>query len=175
MEHIEYGGEGFNNPHVVVDLENHRVKKNQIESKEGLDFLRRSITKLKEEIERKYEEKGNNFSSVFFKGAELLDVDVDQLTNGDLLAFERVMKFKKGKESFDDVFGVLSKHKMFVAEHIAGQQEREPNYNFRKDSRVAFSSWMANKIISEQSRRTVKEKKETKARVADEKEREVLA
>ena len=51
------------------------------------------------------------------------------------------------------MFKELSLHRLLVGQHIADMIEKNPNFDFMKDSRVAFSAWVVNRAMDEYGKR----------------------
>ncbi len=145
----------------IINLE--EIKKEKLE-KEEIPFLRNELKKIrgktKEICDRKEEKPG------FFHGEEIIDIDVDELTDDDLLLYKDLKEFAREKISFDEYFKELSLHRLSVGEHVVNIVGKKPNFDFRNDSRVGFLAWVANRAMYEYYRHKVKARENNKKAAA---------
>jgi len=156
--------EQFNQPKVVVDLEKHRQKKNELreksEEKEELDILRKEVGKIKDKVAEMYEKEGE--SPYFFVGTEIFEVEPEELTDEDLKIYKQLKEYKRGKLGRDDFFRNLSRHRYNVAKYTIENYKKDPYTNSLADSRVNFLAWMQNKLVEEEVRKMKKGKEKQK-------------
>jgi len=128
--------------------------------KEEVVLLRHELEKVKEKIREGYEQ---DKKAVFFQGLELFYVNVNELTDDDLLVYKNLKDFKRQKISFEDMFCRLSQQKISVGEHVTAMLEKDKDFDFIKDSRAAFLAWMGNKLIDEYYEQRVRARKKKTA------------
>ncbi len=140
----------------IVDLK--EMKKEKLE-KEEIPLLRRELEKVKEKTREKYEK---DKKSGFFHGSEILDANINELFDDDILLYKDLKDFLKEKMPFDEMFKELSLHRLLVGRHIADMIEKNPNFDFMKDSRVIFSAWAVNRAMNEYYKQKVKIREKNK-------------
>jgi len=135
-----------------------QIKREALE-KEEIILLRRELHKIKEKTSEEVEK---NKKSCFFGGLEILDVNLGELTDDDALLFKDLKEFIRKKIPFEEFFKELSLHRLLIGRHMEDMLEKNPNFDFRKDSRTAFSAWVVNRAMNEYAKKA-KEKKDKKA------------
>ena len=135
-----------------------QVKREALE-KEEIILLRRELSKIKEKTSEEVEK---NKKSGFFNGLEILDVNLGELTDDDALLYKDLKEFIRKKTPFEEFFKELSLHRLLISRHIGDILEKNPDFDFMKDSRAAFSAWVVNRAMNEYAKRA-KEKKNKKA------------
>jgi hypothetical protein len=137
----------------LIDLD--EVKKEELEKKE-IPLLRKELEKVKEktrELREKEKKPG------FFHGAEILDVNINELSDDDVLLYKDLKNFLRKKIPFDEMFKELSLHRLSIGQHIMNIIEKNPDIDYRKDSRVAHSAWVTGRAMDEYGKRVMEEKK----------------
>jgi len=155
-ETMAFENGGFNQPRVVVDLDEHRKKKTEQIEEKKLESLRDDIRTVQKETKKRYTEKREG--NYLFVGPEICEVDPDKLTEADLELYGQFKDFKRDKLSSNEFFSILSKYRFKLAEYQSFVRDTKPNCDFSKDSRTQFLGWLQNKWIGEQTRRMKIEK-----------------
>ncbi len=139
-----------NNESKLINLS--EAKKEKLE-KEEIVFLRHELEKVKEKTKEECEK---DKKSGFFHGAEILDVNLGELADDDVLLYKDLKDFLRKKLPFNEMFKELSLHRSLVGQHVADMVEKNPDFDFTKDSRVAFSAWVVNRAMTEYGKRVKK-------------------
>ena len=126
-------------------IDSNEAKKEKLE-KEEIVLLRHELIKVQEKTSEMVEK---DKKSGFFHGAEILDVNLNELADDDVLLYKDLKEFLRKKIPFDEMFKELSLHRLLVGQHIADMIEKNHNFDFMKDSRVAFSAWAVNRAMDE--------------------------
>jgi len=101
-------------------IDSNEAKKEKLE-KEEIPFLRHELIKVQE---RTREECEKSEKSGFFHGAEILDVNINELNDDDFFLYKDLKEFMKMKMPFEEIFKELSLHRLLIGEHIADRLKK---------------------------------------------------
>lgn len=151
--------EQFNRPRVVVDIAEHRRKREALSEKKEMEISRGEIERIKGKIRSAYEKNEWGDKSRFFIGAELLSVDPSKLTEKDLSIFKKVKDFEKGKIEPEKAEILLTDYCDDVRRHEDFLKENSPEVYIIGDSRIHFLAWIRNRMSHSILRKRREQKK----------------